>query len=268
MAGSPAVAAAIAASMLLAGCAETGDFGRPRATFWTQTAQPLVGGTAAQMRGETVSTGLLTDDEQELRNRAWRYLMPARNRHVFDHELGALAAARVLPGDPLGDDPARYWEALSSMPDRSPRARYQRLREDIEADRQLMGPFAAVACRVVEMDKVRMRTLASIPDPGPDVGAQAEARVAENAFVIAWVRQSWNDRVTGYKIALERLVVATPDRDAIRSERQLTAFELDRGGLDRNALDRCDARRGAVMVAPGGGPRYTPRPEKPPLPPK
>jgi hypothetical protein len=250
-------AAGILTTAMLAGCTETGDFGRPKPTFWTETAQPALGRTAAQARGEPVSDNLLTDDEQELRNRAWRFLMPAQTRNDFDRHVAAQAVARVLPSDP-NNAPLRYWDAISSMPDRSPRARYQRLREDVEADRELMGPFAAVACRVIEMDRVRLATLSRVADPGPEIRAQAQARVAENNYLISWVRRSWSEREEGYRLALERLVISSPDRDAIRSERQLTAFAVDRSGVELNALARCEAPRGSVTVVPGGG-RYVPR---------
>jgi hypothetical protein len=87
--------------------------------------------------------------------------------------------------------------------------------------------------------------------------------VAENDALIAWVQSTLDTRIVEYRFALERLVVATPDRDAVRSERQLTALEIDRAGLMR-----CSGR-GAIAVAPlGPAVRYTPRAEKPPLPPK
>ncbi|MFZ4530362.1 MAG: hypothetical protein ACOYOJ_00970 [Alsobacter sp.] len=257
------LAAALPLVLALAGCAETGDFGRQKPGFLQDTVVPAMGRSAAYARDEPVAWGLLTDDEQELRRRAWHFVMPPQARNGLERQAAAAALARITPGDPAAGDPARTFEAIVAMPDISPRARYQRLRELIEADRLLMGPFVALSCRVIDMDKVRIRALEAIADPGPWTRDQATARVAENDALIAWVQSTLDTRIVEYRFALERLVVATPDRDAVRSERQLTALEIDRAGLMR-----CSGR-GAIAVAPlGPAVRYTPRAEKPPLPPK
>jgi len=248
----------------LAGCAETGDFGRPKPTFWNDTAGPLLGKGMATLREEPVSWNMLTDDEQELRNRAYQFLMPAaRDASTFQTQVADLATKRVIPASMVSKDPTAYLSALRSSADVSPRSRYQRLREDIENDRLLLGPFVAVACRVQEMDVVRLKALDKMQDPGAHQAAQARARVAENEALTAWVFEETVFRLGSYRYALENLVIESPDRDAIKVERVLTAYESDRAGLER-----C-GRRGGVTVTPSGASvRYHPKPDKPPLPPK
>lgn len=252
------------ASLLLAGCSETGDFGRPKSNFWSETIAPAAGQTYAIKRGEPVSTALLTDDEQELRTRAYRFLTPARDRSFFDRQLADLAARRILPPEYSLAAQAGYYDALLASPDVSPRSRYQRLREDMESDRLLITPFAAIACRVAAMDAIRAKALAAIPEGDVETRGAALARIAENEMLVAWVEAGLLSRLGGYRYALERLVVTSPDKDAIRSERVLEAFEGYRG-----MASRCAQARGGITITPGGdaagGTRFLPRSEPKPL---
>ncbi|PSC04541.1 hypothetical protein SLNSH_13680 [Alsobacter soli] len=258
--------AAILCAFGVAACAETGDFGRPKPTVWTTSIAPSVGLASAAARGEPASLALLTDDEQELRGRAWRFLTPARDRAFFDRQLAELAATRIIPASATAAAQAvpNYFEALMGDADRSPRPRYQRLREDAEADRQLIVAFAAVFCRVAEMDRARAKALAAIPPEETATRALATNRLAENEMLAQWVEYTLDLRIRGYRFALERLVVTSPDKDAIRAERTLDALEGYRG-----LTARCFASRGDITVAPGvgPGPRFLPRTE-PELPPK
>jgi hypothetical protein len=248
---------------ILAACQETGDFGRPRETVWTSSIMPSIGHHTARMRGEPASTFPLTDDESELRARAFRFLMPAQDTSILSTQLKHFARNRLLPADLGSFDEASYFASLNDLPDRSPRARYQRLREDIEADRQLMGPFVALACRVAEADRVRLQALRHMQRQDGDTIKNAQERVAENETLVQWVYTAIEERARSYRFALENLVVQTPDRDAVRSERQLIGFDADRA-----ALMRCGAIAPLAQATPPPGPRYTPHPEKPPLPPK
>ena len=161
--------AATLAALLLGGCVETGDFGRPKTSVWNDTVIAGAGRLSALSRSEATSSALLTDDEQDLRGRAARFFMPAQERNAFDNYLAYASAKRVLPPDAMSFDGQSYWSGLASSIDRSPRARYQRLREDIEADRLLLGPFSAVACRVADADRLRLAALNRIAEPGIDV---------------------------------------------------------------------------------------------------
>jgi hypothetical protein len=254
----------LAAGLGLAACTETGDFGRPKPGLFTETIAPYTGTVAAALRSEPVSVAMLTDDEQELRNRAYHYLMPAKERSYFDRVLADLSARRVLSPDLTEQAESEYYQTLTSRTDRSPRPRYQALREDLEADRLLMGPFVAVACRVKEADRIRLKAAERLP-PDDVSRSLAEGRVGENEMLTGWVFGEMKTRVTGYRYALEHLVVDSPDRDAVKVERTLIAVESDRAGLER-----CVGRRSvSVQFGKGdAGPRYLPHADKPELPPK
>jgi hypothetical protein len=259
----PRLIVALALGTCLAGCAETGDFGRPKPNLYNETLAPWAGTAAAMARGEPASMSLFTDDERELRNRAYNYLMPARPRVDFERQLADFSRSRIAPHPPVTQDPSLYYQALWLRADRSPLARYQALREDIENDRLLLGPFVAVACRVKEADRIRMQAMTKLPEVSEVVKQQAAARVDENTDLVSWVYFQADERFAGYRYALQNMVVETPDKDAIKVERVLTAYEADRTGLER-----CASKRVSVELAGPPSKRYTPRPEKPELPPK
>ena len=68
--------ALVAACLLaVAACAERGDFGRPKETALSQLVSPIEGPTNASFQ--------YTDDEQELRNRAWRLRYACKAAKLF-----------------------------------------------------------------------------------------------------------------------------------------------------------------------------------------
>lgn len=203
-----------------AGCVETGDFGRPKATVWSDLTE-RTGTVAATLRGEPVSGFVLTDDEAELRNRAWRFLMPAHERAWFTRALSELTRTRVLPASMHPVNPAVYHANLMGGELRSPVSRYRRLAEDILADAKLVGPFAALAGRVIEADRVRLAALPHVGDLRVAEIRRAAARVAENRCLVVWVRHEAGARLAAYRYSLEHLVIEAPQTEAIGAERAL-----------------------------------------------
>jgi hypothetical protein len=234
--GSRAKACALLLSLILAGCVETGDFGRPKASLWNDVVLPATGSLAARERGEPVSAYVLTDDEEELRDRAWRFVMPAHERAWFDGLVAELVRTRILPVSMHPDNPATYHAALLRGPFRSPASRYRRLSEDAVADTRLIGPFTATAARVIAADKARLRSLAYVRDLTEEEVRHAAGRVAENRCLIAWVRQEIAERLESYRYALEHLFIEAPQNEAIPAERTLPRLDAQRRMLDALAI--------------------------------
>ena len=184
------------------------------------------------MRGEPVSGFVFTDDENELRRRAWRFIMPAHERSWFERRLAALAFARVLPASADPAFRASYFSALMADGGRSPSSRYRRLSEDIVADAKLVEPFAFTAARVIAADQARLRSLAYIRDLTPWQAREAALRVAENRCLIAWVRWEIEARTAGYRYALEHLFLEAPQAEGAPVERSLRGLEAHRAVLD------------------------------------
>jgi hypothetical protein len=227
-----AVSALFLAAFALAGCVETGDFGRPRPSLWNDIVLPATGSLAAQARREPVSHYAYTDDEDELRDRAWRFTMPAQERFWFESVIIELVRTRILPVTVAPHDKASYYRALMHETFRSPASRYHRIAEDVGADARLIGPFATVAKRVLAADRVRLRSLAFVQDLAEDDAYQAAARVAENRCVIAWVRRETAQRVESYRYALEHLLIEAPQNEAVTVERVLRKFTVHQHILD------------------------------------
>ena len=245
----------------LAACAETGDFGRPKAGFWNDVALPTAGALAAHKRGEPVSAFPFTDAEEELRDRSWRFLMPAHDRARFDHVMANLARTRILPASAHPSDPRTYSDALIREPFVSPASRYRRIGEDAEADLRLVDPFGAVAARVLAADRARLRSLAYMRDLTGDQVADASARVIENRCLVAWVRAELGERLASYRYALEHAFLAMPQEQAAETERTIRALDRHRHVLD--ALPAPAWRHGACATAIGE-PVATARIAKPP----
>jgi hypothetical protein len=253
------------AALVLAGCAGSGDFGRPKASLWTDAVLPATGSLAAQTRGEPVSHYAYTDNENELRNRAWRFLMPAQERFWFEAVVVELVRTRILPVTMTPYDKTSYYRGVMHETFRSPASRYHRIADDASADAKLIGPFAVLAKRVIAADRVRLRSLAFVQDLAEDDAYQAAARVAENRCMIAWVRHETARRLESYRYALEHLLIEAPQNEAITAERVLRKLAAHMGILDELSVPpladaACAGDAGPVdlivrerpAVAPGG----------------
>jgi hypothetical protein len=239
----------------LAACVETGDLGRPKPTILSDWALPATGSLAARARGEPVSGFPLTDAEDELRDRAWRFVMPAHERAWLDRSVAELVRTRLLPLDQRPRWRDGYFAALSGEGARSPASRYGRLAEDALADARLVEPFARTAVRVLAADQVRLRSLAYVRDLSETQLRDAAARIAENRCLVAWVRDESRARVASYRFALERLVVATPQDEAVTAERAVRTLEVHRrtlDGFDVGALEGGVCGGGSPSLAPLG----------------
>jgi hypothetical protein len=221
----------VALSVLLSACVETGDFGRPRPSIWND-ALSTTGSIAAGARGEPVSAYVFTDDEEELRRRAWRFLMPAHERAWFERQLANVVRARVLPVAAQPNGRAVYFAALMSDHGRSPASRYRRLSEDVFADAKLIEPFAFAAARVITADEARLRALAYVRELTAEQAREAALRVGENRCLIAWVRWEIEGRTAAYRYALEHLFIEAPQADGVPVERTLRGLEAHRALLD------------------------------------
>jgi hypothetical protein len=240
---------------LLVGCAESGDFGRPKHALWNDAIVPTSGYALGAYPLEKRSTFRHTDDELELRERTYRFVTPPHDR------MGIFAGETV--------DVTRYHWALASEPSRSQVSRYRRLTEDAAADRGLVLPFRAVAGRVASADDVRLRTGQISPLISGDARYQAELRAGENHLIIDKVRGQLRMRLASYRYALDNLVVEAPSKEAIMAERAILALEAEIAWLDRIPKPQLDC--GPCGGMPGGslaGPNFgRARPGQPPSPP-
>lgn len=222
----PVTAAVLVAVALAAGAcaAPPGDFGRPRANVFSDNIMPLIGDSAAWVRGEPVSAAPFTDEERQLRDMAYAILMPPDDRQAWERKLAEWRRTRFWPEERTQPNIADYSDLLLRTTYRSSTARYAKLIEDIRVDSTRPGPFFTIAARVAEMDGVREQAIASMWHLSPNEREHASIRIEENRMIIGWVQRRFTERLTGYQLALERLVLATPTPAAVEAERALAVL--------------------------------------------
>lgn len=220
---------ALLAGLAVSACNGAGDFGRPKPGIFQDQILPAAGEWHARLRGEASSWFRMTDDEKQLRDRAWRLVLPAHERSAFERELSALLLARLLPVEAQSQSVSDYYEALVSGSFTSQASRYNRLAQDAAADRELLAPFRANAIRVINADRARLRTLDAATRVPEDRRDPALDRVAENEGLILWVCERVGFRLSSFRYALENLVVEMPSLEAVRAERAIMGFEAETG---------------------------------------
>ena len=202
------------------GCALNGDFDRVRPELVSDDMHAWVGSTARKPYGVPPSVYPFTDEERQLRDFAYQLIEPPYERNRWYSVLNEYGLSRKFQPDWYAFDVSAYSRQLMTKPYRSSTARYVTLDDDIRNDITRLDPFFVLAHRVVDIDRRREASRAAIALPEAAPGS-SQARVAENTLIIAWVQQALADRVTSYRFALERLVVATPTPMATEVERSL-----------------------------------------------
>lgn len=246
------VLAAALSCLGFAGCSTTGDLGRPRPNIFVDQIAPATGEWAARFGGDAASWFHLTDDEERLRARAWRLVLPAHERSDVDSELAKLAHSRILPAEAQSGDVAAYHRALTSGSFASQASRYNRLSEDANGDRLLLREFRANALRVINADRARLRALDASQLVPPEQRDPAHDRVVENEALMLWVCERARFRLKSYRYSLDNLVVEMPSREAIRAERAILALESDVGPACDLPLIGVFGRRGEGAPATRG----------------
>lgn len=220
-------ATALAAGLV--GCA-SGDFGRTRSTFYTDDMHAWVGVEATASIGEPSSRFPLTDGERQLRDLAYPFIEPPRERPFWAGVFGDYVPIPAPWRQKVAFDPTAYGRHLLAEPRRSAVSRYQQLIADIRDDITRIEQFAPVATRVADLDAKRYASLGYISYPAPVEVGDAKARIRENKLIVKWVLTCLQQRIASYRWALERLVIATPDPLAVQAE-QVLAQLIQRAGL-------------------------------------
>ncbi|MCA1300723.1 hypothetical protein [Stappia indica] len=203
-------------SALLAGCSRpTGDFDRAAPSVVHDKLMPAAGAELATNRGEPVSRFNLTDDEQELRDRAWTLIRPPSSRDWIEGSRTELMRTRILPETSGRIDPMRYYDFLRSDRYASSQVRYDRVAADATGDAALVDPFCKVALRVAKADQERLRALGRRDISTREELAGAQARVWENKRMTEWAGHALRFRLVSYRKAIDALEIETPSGDKV-----------------------------------------------------
>jgi class 3 adenylate cyclase len=203
----------LVAACLSGGCVLNGDFDRIRPELVSENMHDWVGRDATVATGGVISEFRTTDQERELRDRAYALIEPPYNRGRWDSVLREYG----FMNDPVYPKPfvvSEYLVKLHKVYRRSEASAYAQIETDARNDVERLGPFFWTAQRVTEMDKRREQSLALVSDLNPRERGNAIARNRENAAVIGWVCVALKLRLASYRYALERLVIAVPSQGA------------------------------------------------------
>jgi hypothetical protein len=209
---------------LLSGCAN-GDFQEVRPSLVRDDIHDWVAYDAIAGQATLPSIFELTDDERLLRDLAYPLIEPPYDRHRWYSVVGEYGLIGVPHG--VAFNRAVYAEHLMGARYRSPSARYAQLSDDIKNDAVRLPQFYETATRVLDIDRKRRKSLRFIPDLSPAERKNAIRRMNENESIVSLVNLRLAQRVSSYRFALERLVVATPSPSVVQVERALNQLEAN-----------------------------------------
>ena len=216
---------ALAGLALLAGCGMQGDFGEMNRTLVRDDIHDWVGRDDVAGKAISPSSFQLTDDERQLRDLAFPLIEPPYDRQNFDQVGREYGLIRTKPRE--ASDRTAYFTQLMKIPDRSPAARYAQLNDDIRNDSTRLPQFFETAGRVQDMDQKRRKSMAFVSGLGEIERKDTLNRIRENDRVIGQVRTSLTQRASGYRFALERMVIMSPSPQAVDTERMLNQLQAD-----------------------------------------
>lgn len=213
-----AAAVVVLCGMATACARPTGDFGRAQPSTLHDEIMPAVGKARAGLAGEPVSAFNLTDEEEEMHDRVWRFLVAPHADDWYMDTVVELQRTRLARQGSARFDPARYYRWLRQTHYQSSRIRYRTIADDARTDTDLAPSTFHAICRVLEVD--RQREVAS-RGLGGLAWKEVEARRAENAMFISWFTVSLRYRYTAYSNALDHLLVETPHEEAMGADDRL-----------------------------------------------
>ena len=202
----------------LGGCSG-GDFGRSRDSVRNDDMHRWIGAEATGSVGLKSSQFQLTDLERQLRDYAYPLIEPPHSRPAWKSVFGNYKPLPSPWRQTVIFDRTAYGRLLIDEPHRSHTSRYAVLMEDVRNDITRFEPFYASAARVIELDRKRNASMKLVSELSPRERDDAVARMQENTLIVQWVQQCIQQRISSYRWALERLVIAAPDPAAADTER-------------------------------------------------
>lgn len=199
-----------------------GDFGRAAPSFTHDTLFPAIGENRARERGEAVSSLNRTDQEEEMHNRIWRFLVaPHAKDWMFDAST-ELQRTRIVAARDAKWTIERYYNWLKTSAYQSSRTRYSTVGSHVQSDIDTLPTTFAAICAVIEIDRQRAISYAELRHGVPPrLQQEIAARKSENSASISWFVRALNYRYDSYDFALDNLLVATPHEQSLAVDETL-----------------------------------------------
>jgi hypothetical protein len=215
----------IVLALSLSACVRpTGDFGRARTSIVHDEVLPTVGKLRALIFKEPLSGFNWTDQEKEMHDRAWRFLIAPHARSWFLNVLVEWQRTRIAPRIDTSQTYDRYYKILRLERYRSSRVRYNKVISDLDADIATIPGVMKAICAVEDVDRQRDVASRSLQGLDPAKRADVAARRAENQNYIDWFVASVQYRYAAYSYALENLLVETPHEEARVLDARLSVY--------------------------------------------
>ena len=137
--------------LTVSACARpVGDFGRAEHNVLNDEVMPAIGNGLS--KGSAFN---LADQEVEMRDRVWRYLVAPHAYDWFGDVAVEFQRTRITPISNKPFKTRRYYDWLHSERFASSRVRYTRIQEDAIADLGMMPSAFKSVCTVIELDRQR-----------------------------------------------------------------------------------------------------------------
>jgi hypothetical protein len=209
-----------AAILVLCGVASAcarplGDFGRAQNSVLHDEVMPTVGKARASISGEPVSAFNLTDQETEMHDRVWRFLVAPHADDWFMDTAVELQRTRIVGAADRNFREDRYYQWLHRSQYNSSRIRFRTVGDDARTDAGTAPETFRSICAVIEID--RRRSVAS-SELGGLSADDVTARRAENDMFIGWFTRALRYRYESYQYAIDHLLVETPHEEAVAAD--------------------------------------------------
>lgn len=203
---------------------------------------PAVGNFMAQQRREPVSQFNQTDQEREMHDRTWRFLIANNSKDWLFNSESELQRLRITRTKDFTFFPDRYYIWLKKTHYQSSRVRYATLGRHILADLDTLPQTFLSICAVLEVDRQRRTALNQLTDLAPTAASDVRARRIENQWHIDWFVRAVNYRYNSYSYALDNLLVETPHEQSVAVDASLRRLKI---WVDRaNREDFCSGAGG------------------------
>lgn len=235
---------AVGLVVFAAGCVArpTGDFGRAAPSFTHDTAMPFAGDVLARARHEPVSKFNQSDEETEMHDRVWRFLVAPHAKDWFYDTAVELQRTRITGATDLHFKIDLYYRWLKGTSYQSSTTRYATVGRHVDADIDTVPTTFLSICKVLEVDRQRAVALNGLSGLEPGVAADVAARRQENTSHIDWFVRALTYRYQSYNYALDHLLVETPHEQSLAVDEALRRLKV--------YVDR--ANRGDFCAGPGG----------------
>lgn len=239
---------------LAVGCVArpVGDFGRAQPGVLHDTVMPYAGDLIATNRKEPVSNLNQTDQEREMHDRTWRFLIAAHGRDwMFDTSV-ELQRTRIGPARDFRYTTERYYTWLRTTTYQSSPTRYSTVGRHIQADFDTLPTTFQSICAVQEVDRQRRVALAELGGIEQSVADNVAARRTENQWHIEWFVRALNYRYDSYSYALDHLLVETPHEQSMGVDENLRRMRpwVDRANRGDFCLSGAGADSGSHVTIP------------------